>query len=43
MKNKDGKVVNAGTGRISNGCVRTGASEAVFAFAEIGMPVWVHV
>ena len=42
LKDKNGKVVNAGTGRISNGCIRTGAADAVFAFAELGMPVWVH-
>jgi hypothetical protein len=42
LKDKDGAVVDARTGRISNGCIRTGAPEAVFAFAEIGMPVWVH-
>jgi hypothetical protein len=42
LKDETGAVVDAGTGRISNGCVRTGAAEAIFAFAEIGMPVWVH-
>jgi hypothetical protein len=42
LKDKDGAVVDARTGRISNGCIRTSAPEVVFAFAEIGMPVWVH-
>ena len=42
LKDANGNVVNAGTGRISNGCIRTGAADVVFAFAEIGMPVWVH-
>ncbi len=42
LKDKKGAVVNAGTGRISNGCIRTGASDVLFGFAEVGMPVWVH-
>lgn len=42
LKGKDGNVVDPRTGRISNGCIRTGAPDAVFAFAEVGMPVWVH-
>jgi hypothetical protein len=42
LKDKDGKVVDASTGRVSNGCIRTGAPEAIFAYADIGMPVWVH-
>lgn len=42
LKDKDGNVVDPRTGRISNGCIRTGAADAVFAFAEVGMPVWVH-
>lgn len=42
LKDKAGNVVDAGSGRISNGCIRTGEAEALFAFAEIGMPVWVH-
>jgi hypothetical protein len=42
LKDKSGKVVDASTGRVSNGCIRTGAETAIFAFAEIGMPVWVH-
>jgi hypothetical protein len=42
LKDKDGKVVDASTGRISNGCIRTGDSGAIFAFAQIGMPVFVH-
>jgi len=43
LKDKDGLVVDASTGRVSNGCIRTGAEAAVFAFAEIGMPVYVHL
>lgn len=42
LKDKDGKVINASTGRVSNGCIRTGAEADIFAFATIGMPVWVH-
>ena len=42
LLDKDGKVVDAGTGRISNGCIRTGAAEEIFNFAEIGMPVFVR-
>ena len=38
----EGKVVDAGTGRISNGCIRTGEAEAVFQYAEVGMPVFVR-
>jgi hypothetical protein len=26
----------------TNGCIRTGEPDVVFAYAEIGMPVWVH-
>jgi hypothetical protein len=42
LKDKDGNVVDARAGRVSNGCIRTGAPEEIFAFAEIGMPVYVH-
>lgn len=42
LKDGDGRVVDASTGRVSNGCIRTGAPEEVFTFAEIGMPVHVH-
>jgi hypothetical protein len=42
LKDANGKVVDASTGRISNGCIRTGDPEAIYAFAEIGMPVYVH-
>jgi hypothetical protein len=42
LKDAAGNVVDASTGRVSNGCIRTGEPEAVFAYAEIGMPVWVH-
>lgn len=37
-----GNVVDGSTGRISNGCIRTGQAETIFKFAEVGMPVWVH-
>jgi hypothetical protein len=42
LKGEDGRVVDASTGRVSNGCIRTGAPEEIFDFAEIGMPVYVH-
>jgi hypothetical protein len=42
LKDKDGHVVDASTGRVSNGCIRSAAPDAIFAFADIGMPVWVH-
>ena len=42
LKDANGAVVDASTGRVSNGCIRTGDPEAIFAYAEIGMPVWVH-
>jgi hypothetical protein len=42
LKDESGKVVDASTGKISNGCIRTGEAEAIYAFAEIGMPVYVH-
>lgn len=37
-----GAVVDAATGRISNGCIRTPDPKAVFEYAEVGMPVFVH-
>ncbi|MGE0133585.1 MAG: L,D-transpeptidase family protein [Dehalococcoidia bacterium] len=43
LKDAEGQVVDPSTGRISNGCIRTGEAEAIYAFAEIGMPVWVHL
>ena len=43
LKDAAGKVVDASTGRVSNGCIRTGEEAEIFAFAELGMPVWVHV
>jgi hypothetical protein len=42
LKDANGAVVDPSTGRVSNGCIRTGEPEAVYAYAEIGMPVWVH-
>jgi hypothetical protein len=42
LKDETGAVVDASTGRVSNGCIRTGEPDAVFAYAEIGMPVLVH-
>lgn len=38
-----GAVDDPSTGRISNGCIRTGASRAIFDYAEIGMAVYVHL
>lgn len=43
LKDAAGHVVDPSTGRISNGCIRTGEPEAIYAFAEIGMPVYVHL
>jgi hypothetical protein len=42
LKDADGTVVDPSTGRVSNGCIRSGEIEAIFEFAEIGMPVLVH-
>jgi hypothetical protein len=42
LKDAQGNVVDASTGRVSNGCIRSGEAELIFLFAEIGMPVWVH-
>jgi hypothetical protein len=42
LKDANGQVVDPGTGRISNGCIRTGSPDVIFAYAEMGMPVWVH-
>jgi hypothetical protein len=41
-KDADGNVVDATTGRVSNGCIRTASPEEIFDFAQIGMPVYVH-
>jgi hypothetical protein len=42
LKDAVGNVVDPSTGRVSNGCIRVGEIEAIFEFAEIGMPVLVH-
>jgi L,D-transpeptidase catalytic domain len=42
LKDEKGDIVDASTGRVSNGCIRTGAPDAIFAFAEVGMAVYVH-
>jgi hypothetical protein len=42
LKDASGNVVDPSTGRVSNGCIRVDDVEAVFEFAEIGMPVLVH-
>jgi hypothetical protein len=42
LKDAAGNVVDPSTGRISNGCIRSGDVETIFNFAEIGMPVLVH-
>jgi hypothetical protein len=43
LKDEKGQVVDASTGRISNGCIRTGESSLLYDFAQIGMPVLVHL
>lgn len=43
LEDAQGKVVDGSTGRISNGCIRSGQAQMIYQFAEIGMPVWVHV
>ncbi|MEX2225618.1 MAG: L,D-transpeptidase [Dehalococcoidia bacterium] len=43
LKDAGGAVVDASTGRVSNGCIRVPGVEALFAFAELGMPVYVHL
>jgi lipoprotein-anchoring transpeptidase ErfK/SrfK len=42
LKDKDGNVVDASTGNVSNGCIRTPNPQAIYNFASIGMPVYVH-
>ncbi len=42
LKDASGAVVDASTGRVSNGCIRTGDAQAIYDFAEIGMTVVVH-
>lgn len=42
LLDQEGRVVDASTGRVSNGCIRTGAAEEIFNFAEVTMPVFVH-
>lgn len=42
LKDKDGNVVDSSTGNVSNGCIRTPDPDAIYAFAQIGMPVYVH-
>ena len=42
LKDAKGNIVDPSTGRISNGCIRVGDSAAIFAYAEIGMVVFVH-
>jgi hypothetical protein len=42
LKDAGGRVVDASTGRVSNGCIRTGEARAIYDFAEPGMPVLVH-
>ena len=43
LEDAQGNVVDASTGKVSNGCIRTGQSKAIFDFAEIGMPVYIHL
>jgi hypothetical protein len=42
LKDAEGNIVDASTGRVSNGCIRIGEPDVLFAFAELGMPVLVH-
>lgn len=42
LKDAAGTVVDPSTGRVSNGCIRTGSPEVIYTYAELGMPVWVH-
>ena len=42
LKDAQGNVVDDRTGRVSNGCIRVGDAEAVYQFAEVGMPVFVR-
>ena len=43
LEDARGTVVDASTGKISNGCIRTGQSKTIYDFAEVGMPVYVHL
>jgi hypothetical protein len=38
-----GAVADPSTGRVSNGCIRTGSAKVVFDYAEVGMAVYVHL
>jgi hypothetical protein len=42
LQDESGNTVDASTGRVSNGCIRSGQAAAIYEYAEIGMPVWVH-
>lgn len=42
LEDAQGKVVDGATGRISNGCIRTGAAEVIYEYAQVGMPVFVR-
>ena len=42
LQDENGNTVDASTGRVSNGCIRSGQAAAIYEYAEIGMPVWVH-
>jgi hypothetical protein len=40
---KEGTVTDGRTGpSLTAGCIRVAESSAVFAFADLGMPVWIH-
>jgi hypothetical protein len=43
LLDESGKVVDPATGKVSNGCIRTGSSKVIFDFAEVGMAVYVHL
>jgi hypothetical protein len=43
LLDQSGAVADPSTGRVSNGCIRTGASKVIFDYAEIGTAVYVHL
>jgi len=43
LLDQSGNVTDPRTGRVSNGCIRTGMSKVIFDYAEIGMQVYVHL
>jgi hypothetical protein len=43
LQDQTGAVTDPATGRVSNGCIRTGASKVIFDYADIGTAVYVHL